>query len=568
MDPEREPLVFGKSPDRVTVIPLGGLEEIGKNMMAIEYMEEILIVDMGLMFPEEDMPGVDYIIPDINALQGKEHKVRGVVITHAHYDHIGAIPHLMVELGNPPMYTGRLSAGIIRARQEDYPDSPPLNIVEVESGHKVSIGPFKVEFIHVNHNIPDSYAVAITTPVGTIIMTGDYKFDEHPIGELPADTKRLQELGDKGVLLLMSDSTDSHKKGHSISEYEVKGNLEEIIRENIDRRIIMATFSSLITRIQQIFDLAEIYNRKVAIDGFSMKRNVEIAKNLGFLKVGKGIQIDANEVKNYKPSQIIYLCTGAQGEGNAVLMRIANAEHRFMRILPNDVVVFSSSVIPGNERTVQRLKDQLYRQDATVVHYQMMDIHSGGHPAEDDVKSMLRLVRPKFFVPVHGNYFMLKIHSQHAQAMGVKKENCILAENGTIMHFEANACTVDKKKARNLNIFVDGLGVGDVGEIVLRDRQKMAEDGMFVIIVTIDAKTGKVGDRIDIISRGFVYMNEAKDLMKDARSKIRDIVDKTSHKDKTTNWVYVKDNLRDRIGQFLFQRTHRRPLVLPVVMEM
>ena len=549
-------------------VPLGGLEEVGRNMMAIEYHDEIVIVDMGLQFPEGNMPGIDYIIPNVEYLVPRAKYVRGVVITHGHYDHIGAIPHLMGKVGNPPMYTSALTRGIVLKRMADFPDAPKMNIQAVKAGQIVAIGKhFRVEFVHVNHNIPDSFALAVHTPAGTMVHTGDFKFDLNPINEAPADLSGLERLGNQGVLMLTSDSTDVEEPGSSIPEAEIKNNMEEIFTGHLNQRLIFATFSSLLSRVQQVFDLAYKHGRKVAVDGFSMRSNVEIARELGYLKTARDVQIDIKDIDKYKPNQVVIMCTGAQGEGNAVLMRIAQREHKSVRITPDDIVIFSSSVIPGNERAVQGLKDVIYRQGAKVIHYKLMDIHAGGHAAQEDLKKMLALVRPKYFFPVHGNYYMLKLHAELAQRNGVLPANTFILNNGDCAHVSQENVTIERNVAPTNYVFVDGLGVGDVGEIVIRDRQKMAEDGMFVIITTLDSKTAKIRNKIDIISRGFVYMNESKDLMLETRRKVKEIVERSAGKEYTTNWSYVKDRLRDEIGELLYHKTHRRPLILPVVLE-
>lgn len=553
------------------IIPLGGLEEVGRNMMLFEYGdpaspadEDIIIVDMGLQFPEEDMPGIDYIIPNITYLKDKISKIRGVIITHGHYDHIGAIPHLMPRLGNPPIYTAALSRGIILKRQGDFKNTPKLNIKTVKCEDTIQLGVFRIEFFHVNHNIPDSMGLAIHTPVGLIIHTGDFKFDRNPIGEAPTDSAKIARLGEKGVLALLADSTSVEEKGHSISEKTIQETLEEIFLKS-SGRIIAATFASLINRIQQIIALAEKFGRKVVVDGYSMKANVEIARNLGYLKAGKNTFIKPQEAKNFPDNKIVILCTGAQGEGRAVLMRLANNEHRFLKIQPEDTVIFSSSVVPGNERTVQGLRDTLARLGAKVIHYEMMDVHAGGHARAEDAKMMLRLAKPKFFMPIEGSHYMLKEHAEIAKGLGIPQKNIIIADNGQVIEATPDQLRVSKKKVPTNYVMVDGLGVGDVGEVVLRDRIIMARDGMFVIIVTIDSETGKLRGSPDIISRGFIYMRISKELLEATRRKVKQIVAKTAQK--PLNWAYVKNNLRDKIGQFLFSKTKRRPMVIPVVIE-
>ena len=551
---------------KLRIIPLGGLEEVGRNMTLFEYGNDIIIVDMGLQFPEEDMPGIDYIIPNIKYLKGKERNIKGVFITHGHMDHIGAIPHLMPRLGNPPMFTAALTAGIIKKKQEDYPNVSPLNIKVVNFESKVNLGNFKVEFFHVNHNIPDVLGMAIYTPEGLVIHTGDFKFDHSPTTDKPADIGRIAQLGSQGVLALMSDSTGAEHPGHSISEQEIQKTIDGIISK-AKGRIIVATFSSLISRIQQVITISEKYGRKVAIDGYSMRTNIEIANKLGYLKIRRGTIIRPEQMKNYPDDKVSLMCTGAQGEGRAVLMRIVNKEHRHVQIKKADTVIFSSSVVPGNERTVQNLKDQLYRQGADVVHYKMMDVHVGGHAQIEDLKMMINLIKPKFFMPIHGNFYMLRLHANIAENMGILPSNTIVAGNGNVVELTKNSAAITKEKVPSNYVMVDGLGVGDVGNIVLRDRQQMSEDGMFTIVVIVDSKTGKIVGSPDIISRGFIYMKGSTELIKETKNKVAEIVNKKAAPEHDTNWAYIKDNIRDQIGQFLFAKTERRPMILPVVIE-
>lgn len=551
---------------KLRIIPLGGLEEVGRNMTVFEYGNDIIIVDMGLQFPEEDMPGIDYIIPNINYLKGKEKNIRGVFITHGHYDHIGAIPHLIPRLGNPSIFTAALTAGIIKRRQEDYPNNSRLNIKVVNFESKINLGSFRVEFFHVNHNIPDVLGLAIFTPEGLIIHTGDFKFDHSPTADKPADIGRIAQLGAQNVLALMSDSTGAEHPGYSISEQDIQKTLDEIF-SRAEGRVIVSTFSSLISRVQQIITLSEKYGRKVAIDGYSMKTTVELANNLGYLKIKKGTIIRPEHIKNYPDNRISFMCTGAQGEGRAVLMRIINREHRHVSIKKGDTIIFSSSVVPGNERTVQNLKDQLYRQGAMVIHYKMMDVHAGGHAQIEDLKMMINLIKPKFFIPIHGNYYMLRLHANIAESVGIPKENLIVAGNGRVIEMARSSAVITREKVPSNYVMVDGLGVGDVGNVVLRDRQQMSKDGMFTIIVIVDSKTGKIVGSPDIISRGFVYMKGSTELIQETKKKVAEIVNRKAAGEHSANWSYVKDNIRDKIGQFLFTKTERRPMVLPVVIE-
>ncbi len=554
-------------------MPLGGLGEVGRNMTLLEYLPagrqargQILVIDVGFRMPEEDMPGVDFIIPNISYLRGREKDIVGIVFTHGHYDHIGAVPYLIEKLKYPPMFASGLTKAIILKRQEDFTNLQKLNINMVKDGSRVKLGSFTVEFFKQNHNISDNLGLFIQTPAGNIVHTSDFKFDKNPVYDLPTNYEKLKEIGRRGVLLLMSDSTGAEEEGHSLSEKMIMDNLEKIFKK-AQGRVIAATFGSLIHRIQQLIALSEKYGRKVAVDGYSMKTNVEICKKLGYIKSQKGTLIKPNQMQNYPDSKVTLVCTGAQGEGQAVLMRIANHEHRFVRLKKGDTLIFSSSVIPGNERTVQFLKDQLYRQKTNVYHYKMMDIHAGGHAQREELREMIRIMKPKFFLPIHGQYSMLVNHAKLAQSEGIPENNIVVAENGTIMNLGKNSFVVDKRKTESNYIMVDGLGIGDVGEIVLRDRQTLAKDGMFVIVAIIDRNTGKVRGSPDIISRGFVYLRESKELLYETRKKVVDIVNKTTSSNGAVNWSYVKDNIRNRIGDFLYQKTQRRPMILPVVIE-
>lgn len=562
---------FPKEP-HVKIVALGGLEEVGRNATVFEYYDpetkkrDIIIVDLGLQFPEEAMMGIDFIIPNVAYLKNKTQDIRGIVITHGHMDHIGAIPYLLERLGNPPIYAGELARGVILKRQGEFPHFPEPRIIAVKPRDKVTLGAFEIEFIHINHNIPDSFALAIQTPVGMIFHTGDYKFDRNPVLEGPTDFARIAHVGENGVDVLMADSTSVGEEGYSIPEADIEENLDEIFQRFSKNRIIVATFSLLLSRIQQVFNIAEKYGRKVALDGFSMKSAVEIAHELGFMKFNPKMLMSSKKAATFPANEVVILCTGAQGEGNASLMRMAQKEHPFIQISNRDVVLFSSSVIPGNERTVQSVRDELARQGAKVIHYKMMDIHTGGHAHKEDAKMLFNLLRPKNFIPIHGNHFMLKIHAEIAQGLGMQPEHILVLDNGQIATLTKDGLRQTTYKAPTNYIMVDGLGVGDVGEIVLRDRQRMAQDGMFAVIVIIDSQTGAIKEPVDIISRGFVYMNEARNLVNDARQEIKQIVHKTTQQE-PFNPSYVRDTLRDELGEFLYERTHRRPLILPVVMK-
>jgi len=562
------PMHAQRAQQSLKIIPLGGLGEVGRNMMLLEIQGKILICDVGFRMPGEGMPGVDYIVPNVAYLKERKRDILGIVFTHGHYDHIGAIPYLIEKIWNPNLqiFASPLTRGIILKRQGEFQNLPPLDITEVKDGSRVNLGIFQIEFFRQNHNIPDNLGLFIKTPVGNIVDTSDFKFDPDPINDLPTNFQKLEEIGRRKILLLMSDSTGAEEEGHSLSEKTIEKNLEEIFQKS-HGRIIAATFSSLINRIQQIIFLSEKYGRKVAVEGYSMKTNVEIARVLGYIKTKRGTIISSKEVDKYHDSKITIICTGAQGEPEAVLMRIAQKDHRFLRLKKGDSVILSSSVIPGNERTVQILKDGILRQGVKVFHYKMMDIHAGGHAQQDELRQMIKIMNPKFFLPIHGQYSMLVAHSEIAKEAGVPEKNVIVAENGQVISLNQNRIVIEKKEVPSNYVMVDGLGIGDVGEVVLRDRQMLAEDGMFVIITVVDKQTGKVKGSPDIISRGFVYLRESKELLRETRRKVVEIVNKAAISNGAVNWTYIKDEIRNKIGQFFYTKTERRPMILPVVIE-
>lgn len=552
--------------DHVRIIPLGGLGEVGRNMMVFEYGGDIIIVDIGFGFPDEDMPGIDFLIPNVKYLEERRQHIRGILVTHGHADHIGALPYLIEKLGNPPIWTAPLTRGMLMKRHEEFPRLPKLHIHQVRAGDKVVLGNFQVEFFHVNHSIPDDLGLAITTPIGLMVHTSDFKLDFTPLNEKPADIETLDALGKRGVLLLMSDSTGAEIEGHSISEATVQQNLEEVFKKTAGR-IIVATFSSMLNRLQQLVSLSEKYSRKVIVEGYSMKANVEIAKQLGYLKAEKGAFLTARESKRFPASRLTVLCTGAQGEDKAVLMRLVNKEHRDLEIEKGDTIIFSSSVIPGNERSVQALKDNLYRQGAKVYQSPDLGLHTSGHARRDDHREIIKLLTPKFFLPIHGMYSMMFKHAELAEESGIPKQNIVIAENGEVVALYRDKIVKLKETVPANYVMVDGLGVGDVGNVVLRDRQVMAQDGMVVAIAVVDSETGKVRGEPDIISRGFIYMKDSKEFMGLIRRKVKEIVARSTSHEKPINWPYVKDNIRDKLGQFLFTKTQRRPMVLPVIIE-
>ncbi|MDD3711165.1 MAG: ribonuclease J [Patescibacteria group bacterium] len=562
---------------KLRVIVLGGLEEVGRNMTLIEYEKEIIIIDMGLQFPEEDMPGIDYIIPNISYLEDKKDRVKAVFITHGHYDHIGGIPHIMGEIGNPPMFMGKMTAGLVQKRNIEFKKAPVLKIKEITELDRVKISDkIQVEFFRVNHSIPDCFAIIINTPLGKVIHTGDFKIDFSPVNDKPADLNRIAQLGAENILLLMSDSTDATHSGYQVSESAIGDEMGKLF-DKIEGRIIIGTFASQLSRVQKIFDLAKKYGRRVSLQGRSMNDNVDVAHKIGYLKFDPKILIEDKDLNRVKDDNIIIIGTGAQGESNAFLSRVVNNEHRVVHLKPGDTVIFSSSVIPGNERSIQNLMDMVVRQGAKIIHYKMMDIHAGGHAKAEDLKLMMRLIKPQYFMPIEANHYMLQAHAELAEKIGIPKENIFVADNGQVVEFKKGQKSIGLKKYEVVGkltgekvpsdyVMVDGLGVGDVSAIVLRDRRVMSEDGMIVVIVTIDSKTGDLIGSPDLISRGFIYMKENRDLIEKTRAKVKAIA-----RDKNPNTPadddFIKNKIRNEVGQLLFIATKRRPMVLPVVIK-
>jgi ribonuclease J len=486
-------------------------------------------------------------------------------------DHIGGIPHIIGKIGNPPMFMGKLTAGLVRKRVQEYKNCPKPAIQEIDENSRLSLGKsFKVEFLRVNHSIPDSFAVIIHTPLGTIIHTGDFKIDYSPVNDKPADLNRIALIGGKGVRLLMSDSTDATHPGYQVSESSIGDELDKIFEQS-QGRIIIGTFASQISRIQKLFDLAHKHGRRIYLQGRTMNTNVEVAHQIGYLKFNPRILVhNDRELRRLADRRIVIIGTGAQGESNAFLMRVVNNEHKTIHLKQGDSVIFSSSVIPGNERTIQSLKDMIVRQGAKVIHYEMMDVHAGGHAKQEDLKLMMRLLKPEYFMPIEGNHFMLQAHAELAEQVGISKEKIFVADNGQVVEFRREKGQVvgvlTEERVPSDYVMVDGLGVGDVSNIVLRDRQVMAADGMIVIIATIDSSTGEIIGNPDIISRGFVYMKENKELIEKTRMKVKRMVkalDTTTPADDD----YIKNKIRNEIGAFLFGQTKRRPMVLPVVIR-
>jgi len=556
---------------KLRVIGLGGLEETGgKNVTVFEYKNDIIIIDMGLMFPDSDMPGVDYVIPDVSYLEKNKKKIRALIVTHGHLDHIGAIPYVYEKLGSPPIYSAPLSIGIIKGRLEEFGLDRGAKFHPIKIGEeKLIFGAFEIETFRLTHSIPQTMGLSIQTPEGLFVYATDWKFDHTPADGHPVDFSKLAELGGKKPLALFSESTNVERPGISVSEKEIEDSLFKIM-DGAKGRLLIATFSTLISRIQQIIKTAKKFDRKVVFIGRSMLQNVEIATSLEALTIPPNTIIDVKDLKKYPDEKIVIVCTGSQGEDRAALSRIAIGEHRQIKIKRGDLVVLSSSPIPGNERSVSDLMDSLYRGGARVIYQKLMDVHTSGHAKQEDLKLMIALIRPKYLVPIHGERHKLMLHAQIAQDMGIVEEkNCLVADDGQIIEFYKGKGEVTNKRVPASYVMVDGLGVGDVGNIVLRDRKAMAQDGIFVIIVTVDHKTGEIATSPDIISRGFIYMRENEQLVHKSRAEIKKLFAK--HADgknsSSIDWGVVKQKLRDDIGRFLFDETERRPMVIPVVIE-
>lgn len=547
------------------IIPLGGLEEVGKNMTVFEYGNDIIVIDMGLMFPNEEMLGIDFVIPDISYLVKNKHKIRGIIFTHGHLDHIGAIPYLLEKLGNPYLYGTPLTIELIRDRLAEFgmDRKARLNIFTVNDN--IRIGNFELEFFRVNHNIPDGVGIAIYTPVGLCVTTGDFKFDYTPVDEKPSDFSRIALLGGRGVLVAMCDSTSAEKEGHSISEKKIGRTLHRIF-ETAKGRIIMATFSTLISRIQQAVNSAYQTGRKVAFSGMSMEKAVEITVRLNYLKIPPDTVVSLKQTKSLPDNKVVIVATGSQGQESSALARMSRQEHREIKIHKGDTIILSSSPIPGNERSIYNMMDNLFRLGARVFYEKIMDIHTGGHAHKEDIKLMLSLLKPKYFVPIHGEHHMLVNNAWIARELGIPSGNIFIMENGQILNVDQEQKgLILKDKVPSGYVLVDGLGIGDVGHVVLRDRQQMAKDGMFVVIITVNKDNGALIGEPDIVSRGFIYMKESDKLLKEVKNQIKKIVDTKGKKDLSLNEAYIKSRIREEIGEYLFKRTERRPMILPVI---
>ena len=549
--------------ETLKIIPLGGLLEIGKNMTVFEYGNEMIIVDCGLAFPEDDLLGIDLVIPDISYLEKNKNKIKGLVITHGHEDHIGSIPYLLKQI-DVPIYATKFTAGLINIKLEEHKLLRKTKVKIVNQGETINLGKMKVEFISSSHSIPDSVALAIHTPAGIVVHTGDFKIDYTPIDGQKMDLGRLAELGNQGVLALMSDSTNAERKGYTMSESSV-GEVFDRQFLNCTKRIVVATFASNVHRVQQRVNSAVKYGRKVAICGRSMINIIKIACELGYMNVPEGTFIDIEMIKNYTDDQLVIITTGSQGETMSALTRMASGEHKKVEITPNDLVIISATPIPGNEKLVSKVIDDLMQIGAEVVYSSLADVHVSGHGCQEEQKLILSLVRPKYFIPVHGEYRQLIAHANTAKKLGIESENIFIMNNGRILEINEDSAKLTGTVTAG-RVFVDGLGIGDVGSIVLRDRQHLSQDGLIVVVIAMDSATGEIVSGPDVISRGFVYVKESENLMEDVKKVLREELLLCQQK-KIKEWSTIKTSLKDALRDYIFAKTKRNPMILPIITE-
>jgi len=548
---------------KIKIIPLGGINEIGKNITAIEYKEDIIIIDCGLKFPDDDMFGIDIVIPDISYLIKNSGKIKGIFLTHGHEDHIGALPYVLRQL-NVPVYGTKLTLGIVETKLKEHGLLASTELIRVKPKDIIKLDSVSVEFIKTNHSIADSVAIAIHTPLGVVLHTGDFKIDYTPIDGEMMDFGRLAELGRKGVLVMMADSTNVERPGYTLTE-RVVGETFLRLFNKANGRIIVATFASNVHRIQQIITAAEAYEKKVAVSGRSMENIVQVAIELGYLTIGKDVLIPVDQISKYPNEKVVIITTGSQGEPMSALARMAASEHRKINVVPGDTVIISATPIPGNEKLVSKVVNQLFKKGAEVIYDSLEKIHVSGHACQEELKLMHSLVKPRFFIPVHGEYRHLKRHGELAMELGLSEKNLLIPENGDVIEVARNYI---KKSGTVVSgqVFVDGLGVGDVGNIVLRDRKHLSQDGILTIVVTMEKQTGRVVSGPDIISRGFVYVRESEGLMDEAREIVKSVL-RDCEERKITDWATLKSKMRDELREFLYEKTKRKPMILPIIME-
>ncbi|WP_276906494.1 ribonuclease J [Peptoniphilus duerdenii] len=549
--------------NKLKIIPLGGLHEIGKNMTVVEYRDSIIIVDCGLTFPEDEMLGIDIVIPDFTYLINNKNKIKGLVLTHGHEDHIGAVPYLLKEL-DIPIYGTPLTMGLLENKLKEH--RIPLSCLKVvNQGDRIKLGKFEVEWVRVNHSIPDSSSIYIKSPIGNVFVTGDFKVDFTPISGEPIDLTRLGEIGKEGVLAMVGESTNVLRKGYTMSESNVGETFNRIFQSCINNRIIIATFASNVHRVQQIINSAEKFGRKVVLSGRSMETMMDTARRLGYVDVKKNTIIDINQMKKYKPEETVVITTGSQGEPMSALTRIAFGEHRKIQATAEDVIILSATPIPGNENSVAKVINKLMETGSKVIYEALSEIHVSGHACQEELKMMLSLIKPKYFVPAHGEVRHLLKHAELATQMGTDPSDIFILENGDVLEFNKKSAAITGSVPSG-NTLVDGLGIGDVGNIVLRDRKHLSEDGLIVVVITISKQEGKVVSGPDIISRGFVYVRESVDLMDEARDMVKKTLDKCDRKS-ISDWSTLKTNIREDLRGFLYHRTKRNPMILPIIME-
>jgi ribonuclease J len=551
-----------KSKSKLKIIPLGGLSEIGKNMMAMEYQDDIIIIDAGLMFPGEEMLGIDLVIPDISYLLEKREKIRGIVITHGHEDHIGALPYLLPQL-NVPVYSTRLTQGLISVKLKERKALAGAELNVAPFGSQVTLGRFKVELFPVCHSIPDAAGLIISTPLGTIVHSGDFKLDYTPVHGKPTDLSRLAQLGAQGVLLLLSDSTYAELPGYTPSERVVGETLDRVMAD-APGRVIVTTFSSLVSRIQQVIDAAARHQRRVFVVGRSMTDIVRMTLELGYLKAPNGILGRMDELKGMPHNRVVFVTTGSQGEPTSALVRIANRDHRQVHIVRGDTVVLSATPVPGNESLINRTVDTLFKQGAQVLYDKVAQVHVHGHGSQEELKLLLNLVKPRFFIPVHGEYRHLSLHAKLAQSVGIPRENIFLLEDGDVLELGPSGGKVTGKVSSG-NVYVDGLSVGDIGSVVLRNRRMLSRDGIVVVIIAINRQTGKLVGRPDIVSRGFVDTRESKDMIDESRDLVAKALDHSGAR--PADWGFIYAKVRDVLNRFYYEQTKRRPMILPVMVK-